>query len=91
MIRSPLVRISIRTKGDLELQQYEFEPENGIKNLKFFLCVFINGVSNIGGGSAEAHRHPIPKEQLLCNTSLPSSFSRNEAQGWEREQRRRRM
>ena len=41
MLRSPLVQISIRTKGDLELQQYEFEPENGIKKLKFFSQCFL--------------------------------------------------
>ena len=27
------------------MQQYEFEPENGIENLKFFLSVFCGGSS----------------------------------------------
>ena len=36
LIRSPLVRIEICSKGDLELLKCEYKPKNGIKNFKFF-------------------------------------------------------
>ena len=40
LIGSPLVRIAICSKGDLELLKCESKPKNGIKNFKFFFQCF---------------------------------------------------